>query len=85
MANAWGKSWGMAFGAAFGAIAITPLPPVAGVVVEQPGMGFTKAAELAAWANSAADMAAIHQEDQLATELLVALVTKGFFHGAFHT
>jgi hypothetical protein len=85
MANAWGKTWGVAFGAAFGAIAVTALPPVAGVVAEQPGMGFTKGADLAAWANSAADMAFIHAEDQIATELLVSLITKGFFHGALHT
>jgi hypothetical protein len=62
--------------------ALFGLPSVAGVVE---GMGFTKAAQIAAWADETANLASIHFEDQLASELLIALVTKGFFNGAFHT
>lgn len=78
MASAWGKSWGSAFGAAFGAIEVVSLPPVAGVVE---GMGFKTPSD---WSQDASKLAFIHQEDQIATELLVTLVTQGFFHGAFH-
>lgn len=60
------------------AFEFVPLPPVAGVVE---GMGFKSARD---WAHDTADLAFIHQEDQMATELLVTLVTQGFFHGAFH-
>ena len=78
MAGAWGTSWGKSFGAAFGAIEVVSLPPGAGVVE---GMGFKTARD---WAQDASSLAFIHQEDQMATELLVTLVTQGFFHGAFH-
>lgn len=78
MASAWGKSFGSAFGSAFGAINVVSLPPVAGVV---DGMGFKSARD---WAQDTSNLAFIHQEDQIATELLVTLVTQGFFHGAFH-
>lgn len=73
MASAWGQSWGSAFGSAFGT-----LPPVSGVV---DGMGFKSAKD---WALDASSLAIVHQEDQIAAELLVTLVTQGFFNGAFH-
>ena len=78
MASAWGKSWGNAWGNSWGSIEVVALPPVAGVVE---GMGFKSTRD---WSQDAADLAFIHQEDQMATELLVTLVTQGFFHGAFH-
>lgn len=73
MADAWGGSWSSAFGSAFGS-----LSPVAGVVE---GMGFKSTRD---WVQDASDLSVIHQEDQIAAELLVTLVTQGFFHGAFH-
>lgn len=61
----------------FGGLEIVTLPPVAGVV----GGGGVKSAR--DWAQDAGNLAFIHQEDQVATELLVTLVTQGFFHGNF--
>ena len=77
--SAWGKSWGAAFGSAFGPIEVVSLPPVAGVVE---GSGFKSARD---WAQDASNLAFIHSEDQTATELIVTLVTQGFFHEAFNT
>lgn len=78
MASAWGNSWGNAWGNSWGSIEVVALPPVAGVV-EGGGFGAK------AWSEDVGNLALIHQEDQVATELLVTLVTQGFFHGTFHS
>ncbi len=78
MASAWGTSFGGAFGSAFGAIEIVSLPPVSGVVE---GMGFKSARD---WVQDISELEVIYQEDQVAAELLVTLVTQGFFHGTFN-
>lgn len=67
MWQAWGSSWGKSWGSAFGVI--------------PKGSGFRKS--VAALADDISDLTFIHQEDQAATELLVTLVTQGFFHGNF--
>lgn len=58
-----------------GVLYVPSLPPVSGVVE---GSGFKSARD---WSQDVSDLALIHSEDQTATELLVTLVTQGFFHG----
>ena len=58
----------------------TPLPPVSGVYGGGKGTPFSRQ-----WVEEIADVSHLHAEDQVVTELLVTLVTKGFFHGTFRT
>lgn len=54
---------------------VVPLPPVAGVNRGR-RLSLTRP-----WVEETAQLTQLHQEDQLVTELLVTLVTKGFFNG----
>jgi len=63
----------------------TPLPPVAGVDrLSVSGSGksskATRTRRLPDWLDNQGKLAKLHQDDQVVTELLVSLVTKGFFH-----
>jgi hypothetical protein len=62
----------------FGPIEVTPLPPVSGVVR---GGGFRRQRDLYDWSSKTYNLTRLHQQDQEVAELLVALVTKGFFDG----
>ena len=49
---------------------------MAGVGAVKKGVSFTRP-----WVEETVKLTQLHQEDQLVTELLVTLVTEGFFHG----
>jgi hypothetical protein len=53
----------------------TPLPPVAGTT----GGGYWVKKRDPSWVEQTYNLAVLHQQDQEVTELLVSLVTKGFF------
>jgi hypothetical protein len=58
-------------------IEVPSLPSVSGVYGGgKKGTPFSRQ-----WVEDIADVSHLHAEDQIVTELLVALVTKGFFHG----
>lgn len=62
----------------FGPIAVPELPSVSGVVR---GGGFRKQRDLHDWSRQTYNLTRLHQQDQEVTELLVGLVTQGFFDG----
>lgn len=62
--------------ASLGFIAPTPLPPVAGVS----GGGYWSFREDRKWGDDFYNLSLLHKQDQEVTELLVSLVTQGFFH-----
>lgn len=61
----------------FGTVEVTPLPSVSGVLVG----GFRKQRDLYDWSTKTYNLTRLHQQDQEVVELLVSLVTKGFFDG----
>lgn len=74
MASAWGSSWGVSWGNSWGSI--TP-PPVTGV--ERRPKRHIKLRQF----DEEVDIDLLQQDDRLAVDLIVALVTKGFFDGKF--
>jgi hypothetical protein len=64
----------------FGPIEVTQLPSVAGVASVSGSGKASKARRLPDWLDNQGKLAKLHQDDQVVTELLVSLVTKGFFH-----
>lgn len=60
-----------------GLIEVPELPDVSGVA----GGGFRRRKDTRDWAERTYTLAKLHKQDQEVTELLVALVTKGFFNG----
>jgi hypothetical protein len=59
-------------------IEVPSLPSVSGVVR---GGGFRKQRDLYDWSQQTYNLTRLHQQDQEVTELLVGLVTQGFFDG----
>lgn len=73
MASAWGKSWGYSWGNSWGRVAVAA-SPIGGGKKHKPRF-------FDVWAHEQEALAKLHQDDQLATELLVSIVLKGFFDG----
>ena len=71
MASAWGNSWGAAWGNSWGSV--TP----AGAQRRPRSIRFRKFED----ETPVVDLKLLHEEDVLATDFIVALVTKGFFDG----